>query len=229
MESAVIVIMVLVSFNFILKTSFLRIRETMTLAIISLLLVAFSWPLAIEQSRTLIADLLNNQQLMFDTAILLSIDIALQLLFCFSMVGVMAGEVMSAKQKLVHIVLALFPGFAVFMVMFSLLVWTIFALPGCDFQLVAWGLSAFVAVAIPLLSYAAKWLLPEQDVRLEMLFMGNIATAILCIVATVNGRTAVAGNNSVDWQSLLFVGAVILSGAFIGFIIRFIKQQRQKD
>ena len=77
METAVIVLMVLVLFNFVLKLSFLHIRETMALAVVALLVVALSWPLAIEQSRTQIADWLNNQQQMLDTAVLLTIDTAL--------------------------------------------------------------------------------------------------------------------------------------------------------
>ena len=227
METAVIVLMALVLFNFVLKLSFLHIRETMTLAVVALLVVALSWPLAIEQSRTQIADWLNNQQQMLDTAVLLTVDTALQLVFCFSMAGELAGEAKNNKQKVRHMLLTYFPGLTVFIVLFSLLVWVIFAFPGTDFQLVAWALGTAIAIAIPCLSYLTKWMLPEKDIRLELLFIGNIATGILCIVTTVNGKTAVTGNTEIDWKSLLLVASVTLAGAAAGMAIRHIRQNRK--
>lgn len=44
-----------------------------------------------------------------------------------------------------------------------------------------------------------RYLLPEKELRLELLFLTNALTAILGIIATVNGRTAVTGISEVDW------------------------------
>ena len=227
METAVIVLMALVMLNFVLKVSFFHITESMVLSVIVLLAVAFSWPLAIEQSKTQITDWLNNQQQMLDTAILLVIDISLQLIFCSSMVGKLAGEEWGTKQKTKHLLLSYFPGLTVFIVLFSLLVWTIFTFPGSDFQLVSWGVGGAMATAIPILSYLAKLLLPEKEIRLELLFMGNIATGILCIVTTVNGKTAVEGNTTLSWTSLLLVTAVSLIGALGGLALQQYKQNKK--
>lgn len=227
METAVIVLMILVLLNFVLKVSFFHIKETMVLSLVALLVVAFSWPLAIEQSKTQITDWLNNQKQMLDTAVLLTIDISLQLVFCFSMAGKLAKEEWRTKRKLKHLLLSYFPGFTVFIVLFSLLVWTIFTFPGCDFQIVSWGVGCVVAVAIPVLSYAAKFFLPEKEIRLELLFMGNILAGILCIVTTVNGKTAVEGNTTIDWTSLLLVCAVTLMGALVGLALLQYKQNKQ--
>jgi UDP-N-acetylmuramyl pentapeptide phosphotransferase/UDP-N-acetylglucosamine-1-phosphate transferase len=88
-------------------------------------------------------------------------------------------------------------------------------------------MAAVVFVAAIALCYGMKYLLPETEVRLELSFMINALIAILGIVATVNGRTAVAGVSSVDRQSLAGVLALLIIGATAGFIIynRKIKKQ----
>jgi len=52
--------------------------------------------------------------------------------------------------------------------------------------------------------------------------------AILGIVATVNGRTAVNGTNSVDWFALLGIILTLLIGISIGMLIYIIKIKRIK-
>lgn len=227
METVVIVLMALVMFNFILKISFLHIKETMAVAMLAMLFVVFCREWATEQSRTQIADWLANQTLMLDTAVLLSIDVALQLVFCGSMAGELAGETKSKKQQALHLILTYFPGLTAFVVMFSLLVQSIFALPGTDFELVAWMVGGALFIIIPALAYGIKFLLPEADIRLELLFMSNICTAILGIVATVNGKTAIDGNTAVEWKPLAGLIVLTLIGALIGWSIRQIKLNKK--
>ena len=93
-------------------------------------------------------------------------------------------------RKLWRGLLAIYPGLLIFPVLFSLEVSTIFFLPGVDFALVAWGLAAIVAVAFVALGFGLEFLLPERELRLELLFLLNILIAILGVIATVNGRTA---------------------------------------
>lgn len=227
METVVIVLMALVMFNFVLKISFMHIKETMAVAVVAMLFVVTCRDWATEQSRTQIADWLGNQSLMLDTAVLLSIDVALQLIFCGSMAGELAGETKSKKQQALHLLLTYFPGLTAFVVMFSALVQAIFALPGTDFELVAWLVGGALFVAIPALAYGLKYILPEKDIRLELLFMGNICTAIFGIVATVNGKTAVEGNTNVEWKSLGGLIALTVVGALIGWGIRQFKLNRK--
>jgi hypothetical protein len=103
--------------------------------------------------------------------------------------------------------------------MFGLLVYAIFALTGADFATIAWSMAAVVFVAAIALCYGMKYLLPETEVRLELSFMVNALIAILGIVATVNGRTAVAGVSSVDRQSLAGVLAMLIIGATAGYVV----------
>ncbi len=96
--------------------------------------------------------------------------------------------------------------------LFALLVETIFVFPGEDFSLIAWTLGGVFCVAILLLTYAIKRLLPETFLRLELLFLCNLLIALLGIVATVNGKTAVVGTDSTNVGAL--AGTLLLVVVF---------------
>jgi len=51
------------------------------------------------------------------------------------------------------------------------------------------------------------------------MFMINALTAILGVIATVNGRTAVKGTNSVEWDALLGILAILSIGTIAGLLI----------
>ena len=75
-----------------------------------------------------------------------------------------------------------------------------------------------VALSLIVFGYGLEYLLPEQELRLELLFLLNVLIAILGVIATVNGRTAVASVGNVDLNSLLAVIALFLFFALIGFV-----------
>ena len=126
----------------------------------------------------------------------------------------------------VYRILRWFPGVLIFPVLFSLLVSAIFALPGMSFSLVAWILAAIVFVVIPLGCWVIKWLLPEKEIRLELLFLANALIAILGVIATVNGQTAVAGISEVDWSALGGIVVLLIFGLAAGIIAYRIKLKR---
>ncbi len=71
----------------------------------------------------------------------------------------------------------------------------------------SWRMSAHSKRLLPLSGLC--WLVPEKEIRLELLFMVNMLIAALGVVATVNGRTAAAGTNQVEWGALGGVAAII--------------------
>lgn len=225
METVVLVMMIVVCFNYLLKQTWRKPFFVALSAVVCALFVGLAWPWAIEQSKNQIAGWLADSALMLDLAVLLTLEVALQMTFCIVAAHIhTAGRV---KPSIVRIyrLLRWFPGLLVFPVLFSLLVAAIFALPGVSFPLVAWSLAATVAVAIPLGRWALKHLLPEKEIRLELLFLTNALIAILGIIATVNGRTAVAGITSVDWPSLGGVMAFVAAGLLLGMAAFRIKQK----
>lgn len=225
METVVLVMMTVVCFNYLLKQTWRKPFFVALSAVVCALFVGLAWPWAIEQSKNQIAGWLADSALMLDLAVLLTLEVALQMTFCVVAAHIHTAGRVKPSVVWIYRLLRWFPGLLVFPVLFSLLVATIFALPGISFPLTAWSLAATVAVAIPLGRWALKHLLPEKEIRLELLFLTNALIAILGIIATVNGRTAVAGITSVDWPSLGGVMAFVAAGLLLGMAAFRIKQK----
>ena len=226
METVVLVMMTVVCFNYLLKQTWRKPFFVALSAVVCALFVGLAWPWAIEQSKNRIAGWLADSALMLDLAVLLTLEVALQMAFCIVAAHIHTAGRVKPSVVWIYRLLRWFPGLLVFPVLFSLLVAAIFALPGVSFPLVAWSLAAVVAVVIPLGRWALKHLLPEKEIRLELLFLANALIALLGIIATVNGRTAVAGVTSVDWPALGGVTSFVAAGLLLGVAVFRIKQKR---
>lgn len=226
MESVVLVMMILVCFNYILKQTYRKVYLIAFSAIVCALFVGLMWPYAIEQSKSQISDWLANSALMLDIAVILTLEVAVQMAFCVLSAHIQTSGKVKPITIWVYRVLRWFPGVLIFPVLFSLLVSAIFALPGVSFSLIAWVLAAIVFIVIPLAAWGVKWLLPEKEIRLELLFFSNALIAVLGVIATVNGQTAVAGISDVDWKALGGVVSLLICGLVLGIIAYRIKLKR---
>lgn len=225
METVVLVMMIVVCFNYLLKQTWRKPLFVALSTVVCALFVGLAWPWAIEQSKNRIAEWLADSALMLDMAVLLTLEVALQMTFCVVAAHIHTAGRVKPSVVWAYRLLRWFPGLLVYPVLFSLLVAAIFALPGTSFPLTAWSLAAIVAGVIPLGRRALKHLLPEKEIRLELLFLTNALIAVLGIIATVNGRTAVAGVTAVDWPSLGGVMALVAAG-LLGVAGFRIKQKR---
>ena len=226
MESVVLVMMIVVCFNYILKQTWRKPWFVALSAAVCGLFVGLMWPWAIEQSKNRIAGWLADASLMLDLAVVLTLEVALQIAFCIVAAHIHTAGRVKPSVVWAYRLLRWFPGLLIFPVLFSVLVAAIFALPGVSFPLTAWSLAAVVAVAIPLGRWALKRLLPEKEIRLEVLFLSNALIAVLGVIATVNGRTAVAGNTPVDWEALGGVTALVAAGLLLGTAAFRMKSKR---
>lgn len=228
MQTLVLCLMVAVSLSTVLKLSLATPRIRIATIALCALFVAVAWPWAVEQSKTQIESWLANTDLMRDTAVVLSFDVAVMLAFCWNSAIPQAQSTTDAdassesslrqwQKRVTRCILTLYPGLLIVPVLFSLEVTTIFALPGWDFSLVAYLLAAVVGIGLVAFTYGWQLLLPERELRYELLFLLNVLIAILGIIATVNGRTAVAAVGAVDWLALAGVVGFFLVFALIGF------------
>lgn len=218
METVVLVLMILVCFNFMLKQTYRKLWSVVALAVVCALFVGLAWPWAIEQSKTQIADWLANPALMLDTSVVLTVEVALQMSFCMLAVHMQTTGPVKRRTLWTYKLLRWFPGILIFPVLFSGLVALIFSFPGVSFSLIAWSMAGGVQVLIPLGSYLLRQLLPEKELRLELLFLANALIAILGIIATVNGRTAMTSVSEVEWGALGGLLCIVAAGALIGLV-----------
>ncbi len=226
METVLLVMMILVCFNYILKQTYRKPYSVACSAAVCALFVGLMWPYAIEQSKSQIADWLSDSALMLDVAVILTPEVAVQMAFCVLSAHIGASGKVKPRTIWTYRILRWFPGVLIFPVLFSLLVSVIFSMPGTSFSLTAWSLAGAVFVAVPLGAWGLKWLLPEKDLRLELLFLSNALIAVLGVIATVNGRTAVAGISEVDPSASVGVCALVVLGLVGGVVVYGIKLKR---
>ena len=191
MNTVVLVLMLLTAFNFLLKQTFWKLVAVGIIALVCALFAGLMWPYAIEQSKTQIADWLDNTALMLDTSVVLTIEVSLQMAYAMLAVHVANDYPVKRRTLLTYRLLRWFPGLLIFPVLFSGLVYLVFAFPGTSFTTVAWSYAALVLVAIPAGRWLLLYLVPEKELRLELFFLTNALVAILGIVATVNGRISI--------------------------------------
>lgn len=218
MENVVLVMMILVCFNYLLKQTYRKRYAVFFSAAVCALFVGFMWRYAIEQSKSQISGWLANSALMLDIAVILTIEVSIQMTFCILSAHIQTSGKVKPLIIWAYRILRWFPGVLIFPVLFSMLVSAIFALPGTSFSFVAWALAAVVFVFIPVGSWGVRRLLPEKEIRLELLFLSNAMIAILGIIATVNGRTAVAGISEVNWNALGGVSILLIIGFAAGIV-----------
>lgn len=220
METVVLVMMMLVCFNYLLKQTYRKTYFIVLSAAICALFTGFMWKYAIEQSKSQISHWLADSALMLDLSVLLTLEVAIQMAFCVIATQIQTSGKIKPYMVWGYRILRWFPGTLIFPVLFVLLVVSIFSLPGVSFPLIAWSLSAIIFILIPLGTWGIKRILPEKELRLEILFLSNALIAILGVVATVNGRTAVSGTSYTNWSALLGIVALAILG-LIGGIIEY--------
>ncbi len=226
METVVFALMMLVCFNYVLKQTYRKPAGVAISTAACTLFTGLMWPMAVEQSMTQISDWLADSALMLDLAVVLTVEVALNISYCLLAVHVSNAGVLKPRTVRLYKLLRWFPGILIYPVLFSLLVRAVFALPGVSFPLVSWGLAAMVAIVVPVGTFVLKKLLPEKDIRLEVHFLLNIFIAVLGIVATVNGRTAVAGVSEVNWGALAGVLALVAGGIVLGALFYKVKNKK---
>lgn len=224
MEQLFILLLLLVCFNFVLKQTFLPVRAVF-ISMVALGCFTFAmWPYAIEQSSTQIAAWLATPTLMRDLAVVLSLDVLIQAAFCLRLARNGARLAQKGRwQRYVDVFLRCYPGLFIFPAAFSLLTASIFAFPGIDFALVSVGVSGSLLILLFGATFGLRRWLIDRDARLEMLFLSNVLVALIGIIVTVNGTTAAASIDNVDWRASLLVLSIAVGGSSIGYLLRQLK------
>ena len=214
----------MVGLSFVLKLTFMRPWQILAEVVVLALATISTTDIAINQSKIQISEWLQTPDLMLDLAVLLTLDVALQIAFCLCMIS----DPIKLKGRIVKNILLFTPGLLIFPVSFYLLVQIIFSNAGMDFNYISYCLGVAITVMIPLLVYVAGYLLPEDSERLEVIFYINCIIALLGIIATVNGRTATTGVNEVNIYSLLAIIGITAIGSILGLLL-FRKNQNKHN
>lgn len=219
MEIVVVIIMVLVSLSLMLKLTYLPLFGKLIICLITALFIGVEWTNASTQSKTQIAYWLQTPDLMLDIAVLITVDVAMQITFCILNAKSIAGDKLSKSECIIRVCTMWLPGILIYPTMFALLVEVIFSFPGIDFRTIGWALAAIVFLVMVLMPSIIKWIIPEKDLRLELIFMLNTIIALLGVIVTVNGRTAVTYDGAVEWLPLIAFVALLAGGLLLGIVL----------
>ena len=154
MELIIHILMLFIVINCSFKLSFWKLWQTVIYSLIAGLFVAGTWQYAILQSKTRIADYLQNTEALQNMAIIITLESALCFGYCVAFLRGLYGK----KNLWWAELLRWYPSLLLFPVLFYYLTEAIFRLPGVDFSVTAWSLAGIVVIAIPLLSRLMKYL-----------------------------------------------------------------------
>ncbi len=188
MELVIQILMLFIVVNVILKTSFWKWWQTALFSLICALFVVWMQSYAIQQSKTQIADYLQDTVALQNAAVLITVESTICFGFCFAALRDMFGKTAKKWVKPFY----WYPGLLIFPVLFYVLTQSIFSLPGTAFSTISYGLAAMTVITLPLLSYGIKQLIPESELRLEIHFLVSLFVCILGLITTVNGNVTYA-------------------------------------
>jgi hypothetical protein len=219
MQQILYVIMFFIVMAFVVKLSF---SPAWVIALTGLLLGVFVLAVgsyAPQQSKTQLADLLNNPSLMLDVSVWISLESLLGIAFCF----VTLRSITGSKWKYTYLLNA-FPGLLILPILFWLITQTVFAFPGKDFTFITRSMAGMATAGIVGFSFFIKWLIPEKSIRLEILFISWIFILILGIISTVNGRPLIQGTHVTNLPALLSLTAMAAGFFLMGFVWFYIRK-----
>lgn len=207
--------MLFIVMNCVLKVSFWKWWQAALFGVVCGVFVAATYPYAILQSKTQIADYLGHTVALQDMAVVITIESVICFAYCVAVLRGWFGQ----REKWWVKPLKWYPSLLVFPVLFYLQTELIFSFSGVSFTALSYGLAVAVVVLLPLLCAFFRYLLPEKDLRLEVHFLVSLFVCIIGLLTTVNGNvTYQAVEEPTNWKALAVSFGVFLILFLIGMI-----------
>lgn len=171
--------------------------------------VVWSEQYAVQQSKTQLADYLDNITALQNMAVVVTIDSV----FCFGYAFCYFQDMYTTKQsdmaatKKNHwwlTILKWYSSLLMFPVTFYAFTQTLFVAVGVDFSTTTWAFAAACLVGLPLIAEGCKWLVPEQDGRVEMQLLSGCFVCVLGLISTESGKMVYKVQETrTDWHMIV--------------------------
>ena len=162
--------------NLVLKLSFWKVWQTALFGSVIFLFVWRSTDFASEQSQVTLEAMLNNPRVLSNITVLLTIETAVCMAFCFTSLR----SIFKGKESRWNKILQWYPNLLIFPALFYN--------TGVSFEQIALGVGVISLVFIILGAFGIRKLLPEKDLRLELHFLISLLITLLGLVSTANGQ-----------------------------------------
>ena len=214
MELVVQILMLFIVVGTAVRLSFERVWVSLLFGLVAATFVYLTYPLAIEQTKTGLAGYIADRSLREYAAIFISLEVALLVGYSFSRLELPRTK----RARLIALGLRLYLGLLIFPVLFYLQSTLIFALPGVDFGIVSLLLAVGSLLLLVGLGYLMRYLLPEEELRLEVYFLVQLFVFILGIIASVDETIRTAPEQSpFQWRGLALTAVVALLCFVVGY------------
>lgn len=191
--------MLFIGMNCVLKVSFWKWWQAGLFGVVCSVFVALTYPYAILQSKTQIADYLRNTVALQDMAVVITIESVICFAYCVAVLRGWFGQ----REKWWVKPLKWYPSLLIFPVLFYLQTELVFTFSGVSFTVLSYGFAVAVVVLLPLLCAFFRYLLPEKDLRLEVHFLVSLFVCVIGLLTTVNGNvTYRAVKEPTNWKAL---------------------------
>lgn len=229
MEQVLFVLMLFIVINNAVKLSFWKWWQVGLFSLIAAASVVVMYPYAILQSKTQIADYLQNIGALQNMAILVTAESAIGFGFCVAYLRGVYGK----KKPWWRQLLWWYPGLLLFPVLFYVLTEFIFLMTGVSFTTTTYVIAATVLVLLPLIAKVMAWFVPESDLRIELHFLISLFICILGLLSTVNGQTVYTPQEEpINWNAVLLslvLFAVLFTLGFAWNRIKYPLIQRLRE
>lgn len=211
MELIISVLVLFICINCILKVSFWKGWQAALFGLLCGVFVAVTYPYAILQSKTQLADYLQNTAALKNMAVVITLEAVVCFAYCFAVLQRCFGQ----REKWWMKPLRWYPSLLIFPVLFYLQTELIFSFPGIGFSTISYLFAGAVVLAVPLLRLFFRYLLPEEELRLEIYFLVSLFVCIIGLLTTVNGHvTYQAVEQPLNWKALGFA-FTLFGGLFL--------------
>lgn len=215
MEQIILILMLFIAINCAFKLSLWRWWQAAIYGLAVAAFIVLSCPQAILQSKTQIADYLQNTGAMQDMAVIITLESAVCFGFCVTYLRGLYGK----KNPWWTWLLWWYPSLLLFPVAFYGLTEAIFTFVGMPFMTTAYIVAVLAFVLIPCLAWLVRYLVPEKDFRIEIHFLVSLFVCILGLLTTVNGKTVYAAvDEPVNWNAVVLAIALFVVLFIVGFV-----------
>ncbi|MDO4230224.1 MAG: hypothetical protein Q4C98_10445 [Capnocytophaga sp.] len=215
MEILIYILIISIFLNTILKISFWEVKYQVLFALLVAGFIVYVYDFATEQSQTALASWLKEAEVLSTIAILTTLEALLYISFCF----LSLKDIYTPRKGKLFLLLKMYAGMLIFPASFYVVTQSMFFFTGADFLNIALGVALAALVVLPVFSYGIGWLLPEKEIRLEVLFLVSILVTVLGLISTANGNIVyVPKGETIDIASLLWIIVIFAVFFALGLI-----------
>lgn len=149
MQLIISVLILFILINCVLKLSFWRIWQAALFGAVCGAFVIATYPYAILQSKTQLADYLQNTTTLQNMAVIITLESVVCFAYCIAVLRGWFGQ----QERWWVKPLKWYPSLLVFPVLFYLQTELVFSFPGTSFSAISYAFAAAVVVLFPLLCY----------------------------------------------------------------------------